>query len=467
MAGASGRIPPTFIDDLLARVDIVDVIEPRVRLRSRGRDLLARCPFHEERTPSFSVSREKQFYYCFGCRASGTAITFLMEYDGLGFVDAVEELADRVGMEVPRTGFGPGGAEQGPGRSMNLDTVYAALEGANRYFRLQLREHPRKGQAVEYLKSRGLSGEVAARFELGFAPPGWEGLASALGDAGKEVQVLERAGLVTRRDGGTPYDRFRDRVMFPIRDRRGRVVGFGGRIIGDGEPKYLNSPEGPVFHKGRELYGQYQVLRGRGHRPSRLVVVEGYMDVVALAQFGIDCAVATLGTAATRDHLQQLYRSTREVVFCFDGDAAGRDAAWRALEQALPLMRDGRQAAFAFLPDGEDPDSFVRTRGSGGVRGGHGKARCRCPSSCSRPCWPRPTGPPWKAGPGSWSGRRRSSPQCRPAPSGTCSRTARRRSAGCRAKRSSGSRAGRKGAGGAVAPSPARAGHGAGGGLPR
>ena len=362
MAGASGRIPATFIDDLLARVDIVDVIEPRVRLRQRGRDFLARCPFHEERTPSFSVSREKQFYYCFGCRASGTAITFLMEYDGLGFVDAVEELADRVGMEVPRTGPDAGGAGQGRGRSVDLDAVYAALERANRYFRLQLREHPGRDRAVEYLKSRGLSGVIAARFELGFAPPGWEGLASALGDTAKEV--LERAGLVARRDGGTPYDRFRDRVTFPIRDRRGRVVGFGGRIIGDGEPKYLNSPDGPVFHKGRELYGQYQVLRGRGSRPTRLVVVEGYMDVVALAQFGVDYAVATLGTAATRDHLQQLYRSTREVVFCFDGDAAGRDAAWRALEQALPLMRDGRQAAFLFLPEGEDPDSFVRSRGA-------------------------------------------------------------------------------------------------------
>lgn len=364
MAGASGRIPSSFIDDLLARVDIVDVIEPRVRLRQRGRNLLARCPFHEERTPSFSVSREKQFYYCFGCRASGTAITFLMEYDGLGFVDAVEELAERVGMEVPRTGSDPGGAEpEGRGRSMNLDAVYAALERANRYFQLQLREHPGRDRAVEYLKSRGLSGELAARFELGFAPPGWEGLTTALGDAGKEVQVLEHAGLVTRREGGTHYDRFRDRVMFPIRDRRGRVVGFGGRSIGDGEPKYLNSPDGPVFHKGRELYGQYQVLRGRGGRPARLVVVEGYMDVVALAQYGIDHAVATLGTAATRDHLQQLYRSTREVVFCFDGDTAGRDAAWRALEQALPLMRDGRLAAFAFLPEGEDPDSFVRSRG--------------------------------------------------------------------------------------------------------
>ena len=365
MAGASGRIPSTFIDDLLARVDIVDVIEPRVRLRQRGRDLLARCPFHEERTPSFSVSREKQFYYCFGCRASGTAITFLMEYDGLGFVEAVEELAERVGMEVPRTGSGPGGAgPEGRGRSMDLDAVYAALERANRYFRLQLREHPGRDRAVEYLKSRGLSGELAARFELGFAPPGWEGLATALGGVGKEVQVLEHAGLVTRREGGTHYDRFRDRVMFPIRDRRGRVVGFGGRIIGDGEPKYLNSPDGPVFHKGRELYGQYQVLRGRGSRPARLVVVEGYMDVVALAQYGIDHAVATLGTAATRDHLQQLFRSTREVVFCFDGDTAGRDAAWRALEQALPLMRDGRLAAFLFLPEGEDPDSFVRSRGA-------------------------------------------------------------------------------------------------------
>ena len=371
MAGASGRIPSTFIDDLLARVDIVDVVEPRVRLRQRGRNLFGRCPFHEEKTPSFSVSREKQIYYCFGCRASGTAITFLMEFDGLGFVDTVEELAARVGMEAPRTGPGP---EAGPGRgrSGDLEPVYAALDQANRYFLRQLREHSGRTRAVEYLKSRGVTGELAARFELGFAPPGWEGLRSSLGDAGADA--LERAGLVIRRDTGGHYDRFRDRVMFPIRDRRGRVVGFGGRIIGEGEPKYLNSPEGPVFHKGRELYGQYQVLRGRGRRPSRLVVVEGYMDVVAVAQFGIDYAVATLGTAATRDHLRELYRSTREVVFCFDGDAAGRDAAWRALEQALPLMRDGRQASFLFLPDGEDPDSFVRARGAEAFEAAVGKA---------------------------------------------------------------------------------------------
>ena len=362
MARASGRIPSTFIDDLLARVDIVDVIEPRVRLRQRGRSLLARCPFHEERTPSFSVSREKQFYHCFGCRASGTAITFLMEYDGLGFVEAVEELAGRAGMDVPRTGRPEPGSAGGREPSMDLDAVYAALEQASRYYRRQLREHAERGRAVEYLKSRGVSGELAARFELGFAPPGWEGLVPALAGAGGAT--LERAGLIARREGGTHYDRFRDRVMFPIRDRRGRVVGFGGRIIGEGEPKYLNSPDGPVFHKGRELYGQHQVLRGRGKRPERLVVVEGYMDVVALAQFGIDYAVATLGTAATADHLRQLYRSTREVAFCFDGDAAGRDAAWRALEQALPLMRDGRQASFLLLPEGEDPDSYVRSRGA-------------------------------------------------------------------------------------------------------
>ena len=375
MAGASGRIPSTFIDDLLARVDIVDVIEPRVPLRPRGRNLFGRCPFHEEKTPSFSVSREKQIYYCFGCRASGTAITFLMEFDGLGFVDTVEELAARVGMEVPRTGPGPEsrqGQGQGRERAGDLELVYTALERANRYFRRQLREHSGRARAVDYLKSRGLTGELAARFDLGFAPPGWEGLATSLGDAGADA--LERAGLVVRRDSGGRYDRFRDRVMFPIRDRRGRVVGFGGRIIGEGEPKYLNSPDGPVFHKGRELYGQHQALRGRGRRPPRLVVVEGYMDVVALAQFGIDHAVATLGTAATPDHLRALYRSTQEVVFCFDGDAAGRNAAWRALEQALPLMRDGRQASFLFLPQGEDPDSFVRSRGAEAFEAAAGKA---------------------------------------------------------------------------------------------
>ena len=358
MAGASGRIPSTFIDELLARVDIVDVIGQRVPLRPQGRRHLARCPFHEERTPSFSVSREKQFYYCFGCRASGTAITFLMEYDGLGFVDAVEDLAAQVGMEVPREGF----RRERHDPSFDLGAVYAALDRANRYFQRQLREHSARGGAVEYLKSRGVSGAIAKRFELGFAPPGWEGLVSALADAGGET--LERAGLAVRRDTGTHYDRFRDRVTFPIRDRRGRVAGFGGRVIGEGEPKYLNSSDGPVFQKGRELYGLYRVLHGRGRPPTRLVVVEGYMDVVALAELGIDYAVATLGTAATREHVQQLCRSTGEVVFCFDGDRAGRDAAWRALEQALPLMRDGRQASFLLLPEGEDPDSFVRTRGA-------------------------------------------------------------------------------------------------------
>ena len=365
MAGGSGRIPSTFIDELLARVDIVDVIEPRVPLKRTGRNLFGRCPFHEERTPSFSVNQERQFYHCFGCRKSGSAIGFLMDLDGLGFVDAVEELAARVGLEVPRTGFDPGPGRGGAGggeRPLDLDPIFAALDLANRYFRHQLREHPARDRAVEYLKSRGVSGALAARFELGYAPPGWDGLMAGLREVG--VETLERAGLVIRRDRGSHYDRFRDRVMFPIRDRRGRTVGFGGRIIGDGEPKYLNSPEGPVFHKGRELYGHFQVLRGRGGRPARLVVVEGYMDVVALAEFGVDHAVATLGTAVTRDHLQQIYRSAREVVFCFDGDAAGRAAAWRTLEQALPLMREGRQASFLLLPEGEDPDTFVRARGA-------------------------------------------------------------------------------------------------------
>ena len=360
MAGATGRIPSTFIDDLLARVDIVDVIGQRVPLKPKGRNLFARCPFHEERTPSFSVNRERQFYHCFGCSARGTAITFLMEFDGLGFVDAVEDLAARVGLEVPREGFDARRPAPSPG--LDLDAVYAALDRGNRYFQRQLREHPARARAVAYLKSRGVSGVLAKRFELGFAPPGWEGLAAALADEGRETLV--RAGLVARRDTGTHYDRFRDRVTFPIRDRRGRVVGFGGRVIGEGEPKYLNSSDGVVFRKGRELYGLYQALHGRGGRPARLVVVEGYMDVVALAEFGIDYAVATLGTAATRDQVQQVFRSTGEVVFCFDGDRAGREAAWRALEQTLPLIRDGRQASFLLLPEGDDPDSFVRARGA-------------------------------------------------------------------------------------------------------
>ncbi|MCP5157357.1 MAG: DNA primase [Ectothiorhodospiraceae bacterium] len=350
----AGRIPQTFIDDLLGRVDIVAVIDERVPLKRAGREYKACCPFHGEKTPSFTVSPEKQFYHCFGCGAHGTALGFLMDWGQMEFVEAVEELARTVGLEVPREGgAAPRGGDDAP--------LYDAVGRAAAWFRRQLREHPQAERAVEYLKRRGLTGEVAARFGLGYAPPGWTNLRDALGTSEAELRLLERAGLIARRDDGSFYDRFRDRVVFPIQDRRGRTIAFGGRVLGDDIPKYLNSPETPIFHKGRELYGLAQV-RAAG-KVSRVVVVEGYMDVVALAQHGVDNAVATLGTAATADHLRALFRLCPDVVFCFDGDAAGRRAAWRALETALPLMQEGRQAFFAFLPDGEDPDSLVRARG--------------------------------------------------------------------------------------------------------
>ncbi|RME35081.1 MAG: DNA primase [Gammaproteobacteria bacterium] len=349
----AGRIPREFIDELLTRVDIVDVIDAHVPLRKAGKDFVACCPFHTEKTPSFSVSRNKQFYYCFGCGASGSAIGFLMDYLHLGFVEAVRDLAARVGLEVPEEA----GMDATPRR--DLEPIYEALEQACGWYRRQLREHPSAGRAIDYLKGRGLSGEVAARFELGYAPPGWDNLSRALPGIG--AAVLERAGLLIRREEGGHYDRFRDRVIFPIRDRRGRCIGFGGRVIGTGEPKYLNSPETPVFHKGRELYGMHLLGRAAGNE---VLVVEGYMDVVALAQFGVDHAVATLGTATTREHLERLFRVTHHLVFCFDGDQAGRRAAWRALEQALELLHEGRTVDFLFMPEGEDPDSLVRREGA-------------------------------------------------------------------------------------------------------
>ena len=352
----SGRIPQSFIDDLLARVDIVEVIDSRVPLKKAGRDYTACCPFHNEKTPSFSVSQAKQFYHCFGCGAHGSAIGFLMEYEHLEFVEAIEELARGLGLEVPRE---TGGA---PRPSDDSQRLYALLERADRYFRRQLREHPQASKAVAYLKQRGLSGEIAARFGIGYAPPGWENLEAELGTDHQTRQDLLRLGLTLTRDDGSPYDRFRDRVMFPIRDRRGRVIGFGGRVLGDDKPKYLNSPESPVFHKGQELYGLFEA-RKTERRLERLLVVEGYMDVVALAQFGIGYAVATLGTSTTREHLDRLFRTVPEVVFCFDGDRAGREAAWRALENCLPVLTDGRQVRFLFLPEGEDPDSQVRQEG--------------------------------------------------------------------------------------------------------
>ena len=353
-----GRIPQSFIDDLLNRTDIVEVIDARVPLKKTGRDYSACCPFHNEKTPSFTVSQSKQFFHCFGCGAHGSAIGFLMDYDHLEFPEAVEELARMAGVEVPREAATGGPAQK---REAGYD-YYALLERADRWFRRQLREHPQAQRAVDYLRQRGLSGEIAARFGIGYAPPGWDGLAGELGDDAAATRAALELGLLVERDSGGHYDRFRDRVMFPIRDRRGRVVGFGGRVLGDEKPKYMNSPESPVFHKGRELYGLFEARKAQ-RKLERLLVVEGYMDVVALAQFGIDNAVATLGTATTSDHLERLFRVVPEVVFCFDGDAAGRKAAWRALENALPVMQQGRQARFLFLPEGEDPDTLVRKEG--------------------------------------------------------------------------------------------------------
>jgi len=350
------RIPDAFIDDLLARTDIVELIGSRVPLKRQGREYSARCPFHDERSPSFTVSPTKQFYHCFGCGAHGTAISFLMNYDRLEFLDAVDELAKRAGMEVPRDTLQ---------RNVNPDSVdmYAALEAADQFYRRQLAATPK---ALEYFARRGVSDAVRAQFGLGYAPDGFSALRDALGTDPRRMKLLERVGLFSKNDKGHVYDKFRDRVMFPIHDRRGRTIAFGGRVLQkDDGPKYLNSPETPLFHKGRELYGLWQV-RQANQKIARLIVVEGYMDVIALFQHGIAQAVATLGTATTPDHAELLFRNAPDVYFCFDGDAAGRRAATRAMESVLPRMKDGRQAFFLFLPDGEDPDSLVRAEGAAG-----------------------------------------------------------------------------------------------------
>ena len=344
-------IPESFINDLVNKVDIVDVIDARVPLKKTGREYQACCPFHSEKTPSFTVSPQKQFYHCFGCGAHGTAIGFLMEYDRLEFPDAIRALAESVGMEVP--------VESGSSERQDNQPLYDLMDASASYYRKALKGNER---AIDYLKGRGLTGEIAAEFGLGYAPDQWEGLMDYLRQRGfrKEQLVTTGMGIPGKQD--KPYDRFRDRVMFPIRDRRGRVIAFGGRVLDKGEPKYLNSPETPLFHKGRELYGLWEAKQAQRDIP-RLVVVEGYMDVVALAQSGIRYAVATLGTATTPEHLDRLFRVTKEVVFCFDGDKAGRRAAWRALENSLETVRDGRQLKFLFLPEGEDPDTLVRKEG--------------------------------------------------------------------------------------------------------
>ena len=354
----AGRIPQSFINDLLARVDIVDVIEARMTLKKTGKNYSGLCPFHDEKTPSFSVSPDKQFYHCFGCQESGTALTFIMNYDRLEFVEAVESLAQSLGLDVPREQTSRGG----PPRDRDEEEgLYEVLARAERFYRQSLRDAP---AAIEYLKGRGLTGEAARDFGIGFAPPGWQNLADAL--PGVNAQTLITAGLQIKNEQGRIYDRFRDRIMFPIRDTRGRVIGFGGRTMSsDDGPKYLNSPETPVFHKGSELYGLYEARRAL-RRIDRLILVEGYMDVVALAQHGVPNAVAALGTASGEGHFHKLFRYADEVVCCFDGDQAGRSAAWKALENALPTLNEHRQLKLVFLPDGEDPDSLIRQRGKSG-----------------------------------------------------------------------------------------------------
>ena len=348
----AGRIPKQFIDELIGRTDIVDLIGTRIQLKKAGREYKACCPFHDEKTPSFTVSQAKQFYHCFGCNAHGTALGFIMEYDRLEFVEAVETLAASMGMEVPH--------ESGPSAPRRDPDLYPLLADAENFFRQQLKTNDR---AVAYLKKRGLSGETAARFGIGYAADSWDELLKELGTDGKARERLVLAGLVIEKEQNKVYDRFRDRIMFPIRDSRGRCIGFGGRVLDKGEPKYLNSPETSLFHKGSELYGLYEA-RQENRDLARLIVVEGYMDVVGLAQHGICNAVATLGTATTNAHLRRLFQASEEVVFCFDGDRAGRAAAWRALENALPQTGGGHQLRFLFLPDGQDPDSLVRESGA-------------------------------------------------------------------------------------------------------
>ncbi|EOU2547760.1 DNA primase [Vibrio parahaemolyticus] len=360
----AGHIPRSFIDDLLARLDIVDIIDARVKLKKKGKNYGACCPFHNEKTPSFSVSQEKQFYHCFGCGAHGNAIDFMMEFERLEFVEAIEELAAYLGLDVPREQRSGGGGQFNSGpqaSSSEKRSLYDLMGSIAQFYRNQLKQ-PSSKVAIEYLKDRGLSGEIVQKFGIGYVADEWDLVRKNFGQNKDNQDMLVTGGMLIENDKGNRYDRFRGRIMFPIRDRRGRVIGFGGRVLGEGTPKYLNSPETPIFHKGKELYGLYEVLQA--HRePAQILVVEGYMDVVALAQYGVDYSVASLGTSTTGDHIQMLFRQTNTVVCCYDGDRAGKEAAWRALENALQFLKTGNTLKFLFLPDGEDPDSYVRKYG--------------------------------------------------------------------------------------------------------
>ncbi|MFT5548373.1 MAG: DNA primase [Gammaproteobacteria bacterium] len=344
----AGKIPRLFIDDLLNRVDIVEVIDARVPLKRKGKEYWACCPFHGEKSASFSVSQNKQFYHCFGCQQSGNAISFLMEYDHMEFVEAIETLAQIIGLEVP---YEQGQAPSAPTHS--FEPLYESLEQCSNYFQSQLKLNP---LAIEYLKQRGISGDIARDFAIGFAPKGWNNLTG-------NKKTLTEAGMLIEKDNGQPYDRFRHRLMFPIRDRRGRTIAFGGRVIDpEDNPKYLNSPESPVFHKGSEIYGLFELKKGTNNI-DHILITEGYMDVIGLAQHGVKTAVATLGTAINNEQIEKLFRSSKSLIFCFDGDNAGKKAAWRSLEQCLTSLKEGRIARFLFLPEGHDPDSYIQEFG--------------------------------------------------------------------------------------------------------
>ncbi|MDD5461991.1 MAG: DNA primase [Methylococcales bacterium] len=349
----SGRIPREFIDELLVRVDIVDLIDSHVPLKKTGANYIARCPFHTEKTPSFSVNQPKQFFHCFGCGVSGNAIGFLMNFSHLDFIEAVEDLAGFAGLEIPRASV----EYQSEQKKEDLSSLYGLMEQVAAFYVRQLRASEEGKKAVEYLKARGVSGDCAGDFILGYAPDDWRALASRF-----DQKLLIEAGLLVSKENGQFYDRFRGRIMFPIRNRRARIIGFGGRVTDNSLPKYLNSPETPLFHKGQEVYGLYELLQ-KNSRPQRILVVEGYMDVIALAQFGIHYAVATLGTATSQAHLDLLFRFSSELVFCFDGDRAGREAAWRAIASVFPSLKSGRQIRIMLLPENHDPDSLVREEG--------------------------------------------------------------------------------------------------------
>ncbi|NDV91555.1 DNA primase [Alteromonas sp. 345S023] len=356
----AGKIPRDFIDDLLSRTDVVDIVDSRVKLKKAGKNYQACCPFHNEKTPSFTVSQDKQFYHCFGCGAHGNAISFMMEFDRLEFVEAIEELARFHGLEVPREkGSRPAMSEE---KKQQLQDDYSLMDQVARFFQQQLRQNSNSDKAISYLKQRGLSGDIVKQWEIGYAPDSWDALLSTFGKDEARIKQLIELKLVNQNDQGRRYDFFRDRIMFPIRDKRGRVVGFGGRVLDEGGPKYLNSPETRIFHKGHELFGFYHAKQ-QNRQLDTVVIVEGYMDVVALSQFDINIATAALGTATTPEHIQMLVRATPHIVCCYDGDRAGREAAWRALENALPALKDGVRLSFLFLPDGEDPDTMVRKIG--------------------------------------------------------------------------------------------------------